>query len=115
MKHRPVLISTVLLVLFSLIYLPRASAAEGMETQAVSRSSQPLLAVQGETAADWIKRNAEGPPSPRTGAAMVYDIARGVTVLFGGSGDHGNLNDTWEWDGTEWIRHSPPNSPPRRL
>ena len=32
---------------------------------------------------------------------MAYDAARGVTVLFGGY----PLNDeTWEWDGTAWIR-----------
>jgi hypothetical protein len=35
--------------------------------------------------------------------AMAYDSARGVAVLFGGQ-DGGNLlNDTWEWDGMNWM------------
>jgi uncharacterized delta-60 repeat protein len=77
-KHRSVLISTVLLLFFSLVCLPSVSTAKGMETQAASRSSQPLLAVQGESAADWMKRSTEGPPWPRTGAASAYDTARGL-------------------------------------
>jgi hypothetical protein len=28
---------------------------------------------------------------------MAYDSARGVTVLFGGYGSSGILNDTWEY------------------
>lgn len=41
-------------------------------------------------------------PSERTGAALAYDSARGRVVLFGGSGETGALQDTWEWDGTRW-------------
>ena len=43
-------------------------------------------------------------PTPRSDHAMAYDSARGVVVLFGGD-DTGYLlsDDTWEWDGTEWI------------
>jgi hypothetical protein len=34
---------------------------------------------------------------------MVYDSARQVIVLFGGSsGDGQKLDDTWEWDGAAW-------------
>ena len=52
----------------------------------------------------WIQRVVSG-PSPRWGHAMVYDAARGVTVLFGGkvvaSGDN---DETWEWNGTAWTQ-----------
>ena len=48
---------------------------------------------------------------------MVYDTARGVIVLFGGGHDAGSViyNDTWEWDGEDWIqRQDLPLSPPAR-
>jgi hypothetical protein len=35
---------------------------------------------------------------------MAYDLARHVTVLFGGSNAGSpNLSDTWEWNGTMWT------------
>jgi hypothetical protein len=45
---------------------------------------------------------------------MVYDSLHGVVILFGGRDDTGNLNDTWEWNGTDWTRRLPPVSPPTR-
>jgi hypothetical protein len=33
---------------------------------------------------------------------MAYDAARSRLVLFGGYNGTENLNDTWEWDGTQW-------------
>src|SRR5437868_5501888 len=51
-------------------------------------------------------------PSPRWEHAMAYDAARGVTVLFGGSG--GGYNDeTWEWNGTTWNQRAVPGPSPR--
>lgn len=43
-------------------------------------------------------------PAPRRGHAMAYDPRRGVTVLFGGTreGSGAALDDTWEWDGSNW-------------
>lgn len=36
-------------------------------------------------------------------------------VLFGGSSDYALLDDTWEWDGTRWLRRTPAVRPtPRR-
>ena len=41
--------------------------------------------------------------------AMAYDVARGVTVLFGGYVlPPDAIGDTWEWDGTSWTRTHPP-------
>jgi hypothetical protein len=45
--------------------------------------------------------NSDG-PAARGGHAMAYDEGRGVTLLFGGSGRQGHLNDLWEWDGRQW-------------
>ena len=59
--------------------------------------------------------------SPGTEAApegvfmgMAYDAAHADTVLFGGIGPHGLLDDTWTWDGTDWTKASPVHSPPAR-
>jgi hypothetical protein len=42
-------------------------------------------------------------PAPRLEAAMAYDSARHVTVLFGGQQAGSPSNETWEWDGTTWT------------
>ncbi len=53
----------------------------------------------------WTER-ADFGPGARRGAAMAYDSARGVTVMFGGETLSGVLGDTWEWDGKEWAQLS---------
>lgn len=40
-------------------------------------------------------------PGRRYSVAMTFDEARGVTVLYGGSGPSG---DTWLWDGESWVQ-----------
>jgi hypothetical protein len=45
---------------------------------------------------------------------MTYDNARGVMVLFGGLGSSGPLNDTWEYDGTNWQQVTTTQSPSPR-
>lgn len=61
----------------------------------------------------WAFRTNVG-PSPRAYTAMVYDSARGVTVLFGGTAENlGYQRDTWEWNGSTWsIRTT--TGPPER-
>ena len=54
----------------------------------------------------WTERANFG-PGARRGAAMAYDSARGVTVMFGGDPvETPYLGDTWEWDGKEWAQVS---------
>jgi Galactose oxidase, central domain len=54
----------------------------------------------------WTERADFGPVA-RRGAAMAYDSARGVTVMFGGDPGTGTfLGDTWEWDGKVWAQVS---------
>jgi len=45
---------------------------------------------------------------------MAYDSARQRVVLFGGSGSTGNLGDTWEWDGSNWLARISLNYPSPR-
>jgi len=54
----------------------------------------------------WTQRTPATNPPARRQHAMAYDAQRGRVVLFGGTtstGDGATLNDTWEWDGTNWA------------
>lgn len=57
----------------------------------------------------WTRLAGSGPPSRGGQPGLVYDSVRDRLVLFGG----GNLNGTWEWDGTRWTQVDDP--PERRL
>ena len=51
-------------------------------------------------------------PTARYNAAMTFDVARGVSVLFGGySGVR--EGDTWTWDGANWTRVATGGCTPR--
>ena len=65
---------------------------------------------------DWAKRSPVDQPPVRISPGMAYDSARGVTVLFGGYTGSGfdRLDDTWEWDGTNWIKRTPATYPSAR-
>src|SRR5262249_23587391 len=60
----------------------------------------PAAMLPAQTTA-W--RGLSPPISARANSAMVYDSARGVSVLFGGPTGSGAVGDTWEWDGATWI------------
>lgn len=62
----------------------------------------------------WSLRASTG-PSPRAGAMMSYDAARGRMVLFGGGTSTTSYQDTWEWDGTTWNQRASTGPPPRSL
>jgi hypothetical protein len=49
----------------------------------------------------------------RNAHAMVYDDSRGHVILFGGADDSEVCGDTWEWNGTSWIRISLTGPEPR--
>lgn len=57
-------------------------------------------------------------PSARSGAAMTYDAARRVVLLFGGMNRDGQgqpvyPDDLWSWDGSSWRTLEPPAGSPR--
>lgn len=60
----------------------------------------------------WTQRPAAMPPG-RSGAAVAYDRARGVTVMFGGYGQS-LMQDTWEWNGVAWSNPNPSVRPSPR-
>ncbi len=63
----------------------------------------------------WTHRTFGTMPPARTHAAMAYDSARHVMVLYGGwvssDGYYGLRRDTWEFDGNAWTERSPPSRP----
>jgi hypothetical protein len=68
----------------------------------------------------WQPIIASTTPPGRIDGEIAYDNRRGRAVLFGGATDWlGNdwfyQNDTWEWDGNQWLQLSPELSPPARV
>ena len=76
-------------------------------------SAQPLGDTWLWTGTRWQDAAVAGPPA-RSGHALAYDAAHGVTVLFGGGTDDSPLRDTWLWDGTSWRQTHVGAPPPRR-
>lgn len=59
----------------------------------------------------WKVRGYATPPALRSGEAIAFDEARGVTVLFGGL----NVGQTWEWDGRSWTQRPGPGPAVRQF
>ena len=69
---------------------------------AAAHSNAPLSDMWQWDGARWTEIRLTGPtPGYRYQPAMVYDRARGKTVLYGGM--DGARDDTWEWDGRQWT------------
>jgi hypothetical protein len=67
-----------------------------------------------ESTNGWTDRSTGPAPSIRTDAAMAYDPARRVLVLFGGRSQSApdSLDDTWTWDAGGWhIQGQTPHPP----
>ena len=64
----------------------------------------------------WIEQHPANAPSPRSGAALVYDAATRQLVLFGGrgTGPGGLLDDTWTWNGSTWTQQHLATAPSPR-
>lgn len=63
----------------------------------------------------WRQRTTPAAPEGRHAHAMVYDPVRAVVFLFGGSDGSAAFNDTWVWDGLEWVQLAPSMSPEPRF
>lgn len=63
----------------------------------------------------WQQLTTSTSPPGRYTHGMTFDSARGAVVLFGGdSTGVSRLNDTWEYNGINWMQVSPSQSPPGR-
>lgn len=65
-------------------------------------------------AGGWQEIVCSTAPPVRPDAAVAYDAARGVAVLFGGGITPQPLGDTWEFDGADWTLRTPPVTPSPR-
>ncbi len=68
-------------------------------------------------ATGWVEnKNLTTSPPARFYGGMVFDSnpAPGRIVLFGGSGAAGELDDTWEYDGSAWTKQVPSSKPSPR-
>ncbi|HPQ41779.1 MAG TPA: hypothetical protein PLV45_15535, partial [bacterium] len=66
---------------------------------------------------EWTEKQPAHCPGPRFDMEMVYDANRDRIVLFGGIKDGGYVSNlvsdqTWEWDGTDWIQRDVAVHPP---
>lgn len=76
-----------------------------------------VLLSAATATAQWSVQATTTSPTSRNDAMMAFDLARGQTVLFGGSAVGGITlrNDTWTYDGTDWTQAAPANSPTGRF
>ena len=106
----------------------RYDAAYAYDASASDATHGKLVVFGGENSAsaavqetwtwdgtNWTKLTPATQPSARWGARMAYDIATGLTYLFGGYNGTTYQNDTWKWDGTTWTLLSPTTKPSIRL
>ncbi|MGZ6176344.1 MAG: kelch repeat-containing protein, partial [Candidatus Binataceae bacterium] len=88
-------------------------------------STRQMVVLAGSTAqgaatweydatGQWNKRMPATPPGSHVGIGLAYDSNRGVTVLFGGKASNSDLDDTWEWNGTNWALMATSGPTPRR-
>ncbi len=62
----------------------------------------------------WTQLAPATTPPPRYSHAMCYDLAQGVTVMFGGRMASNMISgDTWLWDGSNWQQQAGPGPSPR--
>jgi hypothetical protein len=78
--------------------------------------SPPETFITGQVTWRRIRDGSDpGDPSHRWAAAMAYDAARAVMILFAGRSVFGfsgqQFNDTWQRDGAAWTQLFPPASP----
>lgn len=65
----------------------------------------------------WVQLQAAHSPSPRQNAGLVYHDEIGASILFGGvgiegTGTIGRLNDTWMFNGGDWLSVGTAVAPP---
>ena len=92
----------------------------GSSTSALAAPTRPLPSDETWTwdVADWTRMQPSTVPPARAGAGMA--VLGTKVVMFGGwtraapSAAGMELNDTWEWDGSDWREVHPASAPPPR-
>jgi hypothetical protein len=84
------------------------------EITTAAANVSPVQTNTTQTPMVW-RQYQDNPDLARRGMAAVFDTHRQVVVMFGGEHMDSMLDETWEFDGTDWGQVSPPHSPPGRL
>lgn len=84
----------------------------------VFEPNQPDTSTWEYDGTDWVRLNTPNSPGGRWAHSMVFDDARNRVVLFGGYGptlpSGSQLDDTWEFNGTDWTEVATPMTPGAR-
>jgi len=64
----------------------------------------------------WTQKNSSSAPTPRFGHAMAFDSTNNIIILFGGTDEQGQQQDTWVYDvkTDTWTERFPNKSPSMR-
>ncbi|MBK8900197.1 MAG: hypothetical protein IPM53_03350 [Anaerolineaceae bacterium] len=79
-----------------------------------------LMATTTFNDVGWRPLVSENRPEAISSIKAVYDTNRQTAVLFGGEywsaqlSDWVYVNETWEWDGVDWVQRFPAHQPSRR-
>ena len=76
-------------------------------------ASADKLATWAWDGTNWTQLTTTGAPA-RTSFSFTYDAGRDRVVIFGGTRAGVLQQDTWEFNGTAWVRAFPLNSPTAR-
>ena len=93
--------------------LPTAVAFDELRGRIVIWKQNVLWEWSGN---EWWRRAApQTLPSPDRLYESAYDSIRHRLVLFGGQRNNVSLDETWEYDGVDWVRLTPAISPAARI
>ncbi len=98
---------------FLLVHTPEITGVVYLHVEQYEPATTSAYTLHDQShSSSWWRIATEG-PSPRSSHAMVYDEERFVMLLFGGWGG-GPLDDTWEFDGLDWVRIETSSQPAAR-
>ncbi len=71
------------------------------------------------TGSSWVRAFAAdqtgvAAPAPRHSSAAAFDVVANRVFLFGGLTAAGEVNDSWRWSGSAWVKLAPAASPAAR-
>lgn len=92
-----------------------SSRARVVSIGATSADVETLTVLESD-GASWFNALSFQQPGPRRrfDFSLAFDARRQRTVLFGGSGAEGVLDDLWEWNGSAWTERTRDASWPER-
>lgn len=96
------------------LYLPGGGSGPAPQAQYTYTLQNDTWSWDGN---NWTQLHPANKPPVRFQTSLAYDGKHSLLVLFGGCSDPAcsvMLNDTWTWDGTNWSKQNPANSPPAR-